>query len=98
MDRIVGVTDLVRSFSKFLDLVVRGRGETLILTRDSRPEAALISYAELQRLRAAAERQWPEQFTAVLTELARANREYSLTEVQADVEAVVAEVRRKHRA
>jgi hypothetical protein len=47
----------------------------LILTRDSRPEAALISYAELRRLRAAAERQWPEQFTAVLTELARANRE-----------------------
>lgn len=97
MDRIVGVTDLVRSFSKFLDLVVGGRGETLILTRDSRPEAALISYAELQRLRAAAERQWPEQYMVMLTELARANRQHSLSEVQADVEAVVSEVRRKRR-
>ena len=48
MQQIVGVTELQRKFHSFFDEVVRKR-TPVVLTRGSRPEAALIPYEDYLR-------------------------------------------------
>jgi prevent-host-death family protein len=45
MNKVIGVTELQRSFRAVFNEVVR-KGMLYVLTRGGRPEAALVSYDE----------------------------------------------------
>jgi len=92
MHRIIGVTDLQRRFRSILDEVV-GEHVPYVLTRGSRPEAAIIPYEEFTQFLAWKEQDVLSEFDRVMTRLAEQNAVYSDDEVAADVEAAIAEVR-----
>lgn len=92
MHRIIGVTDLQRRFSAIFNEVVAER-VPYVLTRGSRPEAALIPYEEFTRFLAWKEQEVLYEFDRVMARLAEQNAAYGDDEVAADVEAAIAEVR-----
>ena len=92
MHRIIGVTDLQRRFRSVLNEVV-GDHVPYVLTRGSRPEAAIIPYEEFAQFLAWKEQDVLYEFDRVMTRLAEQNAVYSDDEVAADVEATIAEVR-----
>ena len=92
MQRIIGVTDLQRRFRSVLDEVVADH-VLYVLTRGSRPEAALIPYEEFAEFLAWKEREVLQEFDRALARLAERNARYGAGEVAADVAAEVAEVR-----
>ncbi len=84
MNKIIGVTELQRHFKKVLDEVVK-RGTPHILTRGSRPEAALIPYNEFQRYQEFQEREILLRFDRLVERMAAQNKRFSEEEVEADV-------------
>ena len=86
MNRIIGVTDLQRQFRPIFDEVVKD-GQAYILTRGSRPEAALISYEDFQRFQQLQEEQVVDHFDQLLARLARQNANFSDGEIEADLQA-----------
>lgn len=86
MVQIIGVTELQRRFRKLFDSVVRDKS-TIVLTRGSRPEAALISYDEFQRYQAFSERQILTQFDDLLKRMETRNEGRSDEEILNDVRA-----------
>lgn len=100
MNQIIGVTELQRRFRSVFDQVVKER-TSYILTRGSRPEAALIPYEDYVRIRSMSEDDVLERFDRLMEKMRLVNAGRSEEEVQADVEAAIREVReekRKYRA
>ena len=92
MHRIIGVTELQRRFRSVLDQVVK-RNVPYVLTRGSRPEAALIPYEEFLRFQALQEEQVLARFDRLVTRMAEQNLAVSEEEVAADVATAMAELR-----
>ena len=86
MQQIIGVTELQRKFRSFFDQVVRKR-TPVILTRGSRPEAALIPYEDYLRFQQMQENEVLAHFDRVWNRLAEVNAGYSDTEIAADIKA-----------
>ena len=92
MDSIIGVTDLQRKFRPVFDEVAR-EGQSYILTRGSRPEAALIPYEEYVRFQKLQEKQVLARFDQLLVRLSRQNAAYSDDEIEADLQAADKELK-----
>jgi prevent-host-death family protein len=92
MQRIIGVTDLQRHFRAVLDEVADNH-VPFVLTRGSRPEAAIIPYEEYSRFLAWQEQEVLGEFDRVMARLAEQNAAYGDEEIAADVEAAIADVR-----
>jgi len=92
MNKIIGVTALQRNFRSVFDEVVQ-ENTSYILTRGSRPEAALISYDDFLHLEKLRESQTLARFEQLLAKMAWLNEQYSEEEVQADLEATRHEIR-----
>ena len=86
MQKIIGVTELQRRFRSVFDEVAN-ENVPYVLTRGSRPEAALISYEDYLRLQALQEEEILARFDALTTRLAERNAPYGDDEVEADIEA-----------
>ena len=86
MQQIVGVTELQRRFRSFFDDVVRRR-TPIVLTRGSRPEAALIPYEDYLRFQQMQEIEVLARFDRVWDRLDALNADYSDEEIAADIEA-----------
>lgn len=92
MQKIIGVTELQRKFRRVFDEVTRDH-MPYVLTRGSRPEAAIIPYDEFTRYQAWKEKEVVAEFDRAMQRLAERNVSYSDAEIAADVDAAVAEVR-----
>jgi prevent-host-death family protein len=86
MQNIVGVTELQRRFKSFFDQVVRKR-IPIVLTRGSRPEAALIPYEDYMQFQQMRENEVLAGFDKVWDRLDELNEEYSDDEIADDIEA-----------
>lgn len=86
MQRIIGVTELQRRFRAVFDQVVKKR-VPYVLTRGSRPEAALIPYEEFVRFQALKEQDVLARFDALMARMAEQNADIAEEEVAADVVA-----------
>lgn len=84
MQRIIGVMDFRRRFRAVLDEVV-GWHVPYVLTRRSRPEAALIPYEDFLRFRELEERDVLRLFDRCRARLARRNAEISDEDLARDV-------------
>jgi prevent-host-death family protein len=91
MQRIIGVTELQRRFRSVFDQVVK-QNKPYILTRGSRPEAALISYEEFLRYQALREQDVLARFDRLVARMAEQNAAVSEEEVAADVTAALSEL------
>ena len=84
MNKIIGVTELQRSFRAVFDEVARKR-MPYILTRGSRPEAALIPYEEYLRFQQFQEKDVLGRFDRLTERLVSRNASYTEEEVEADI-------------
>lgn len=85
MQQIIGVTELQRKFRSFFELVVN-KGQPIILTRGSRPEAVLIPYEDYERYQQLQENEILAKFDAVWEKLDNLNASYSDDEIKNDIE------------
>ena len=91
MQRIIGVTELQRRFRSVFDQVVK-QNTPYILTRGSRPEAALISYEEFLRYQALREQDVLARFDRLVAHMAEQSAAVSEEEVATDVTAALSEL------
>ncbi len=92
MQKIIGVTELQRRFRSVFDDVSEN-DTPYILMRGSRPEAALIPYEEFLKFQAWRGQDILREFDWAMARLAERNAAFSDEEIEADVEAAIAEVR-----
>lgn len=90
MQRIIGVTELQRRFRSVFDQVSEGN-VSYVLTRGSRPEAALISYEEFLRFQALQERDVMVRFDQLVARMAEQNAAVDEGEVAAEIDAALVE-------
>jgi prevent-host-death family protein len=93
MQRIIGVTELQRRFRSVFDEVAKEH-VPYILTRGSRPEAALIPYEEFLRYQELHEQDLFARFDALIARMAEQNAAITDEEAEADVAAAQAELDR----
>ena len=93
MQKIIGVTELQRNFRAIFDEVARDN-MPYVLTRGSRPEAAIISYKEFTQFLAWKEQEVVAEFDRAMLRLAERNASYGDDEIAADVDDAIAEVRK----
>lgn len=93
MQRIIGVTELQRRFRSVFDEVAKEQ-VPYVLTRGSRPEAALIPYEEFLRFQALQEQDVLARFDQLVARMAEKTRAVPEEEVAADVAAARAELDR----
>ncbi len=91
MQKIIGVTELQRRFRSVFDEVAR-KHVPYVLTRGSRPEAALIPYEEFLQFQALKEQDVLARFDRLVARVAEQNAAISEEEVAADVAAARAEL------
>jgi prevent-host-death family protein len=91
MQKVIGVTELQRRFRSVFDEVAE-QNVPYVLTRGSRPEAALISYKEYLRFQALQERETLDRFDRLIARMAEQNASYGEDEVAADVAAASDEI------
>jgi len=91
MQKIIGVTELQRRFRSVFDQVAKEK-IPYVLTRGSRPEAALISYEEFLRFQELREQEVLTRFDRLVARMAEQNAAIGEEEVAADVAAARAEV------
>ena len=91
MQRIIGVTELQRRFRSVFDEVAK-KNVPYVLTRGSRPEAALIPYEEFLQFQALKEQDVLDRFDRLVARMAEQNAATSEEEVAADVAAARAEL------
>ena len=84
--KIIGVTELQRRFRQFFDQVAK-KNTLIILTRGSRPEAALIPYEDYLRLQELKESEVLARFDLVWEKLGKLNEGCSEDEIAADIQA-----------
>jgi prevent-host-death family protein len=87
MQKIIGVTELQRSFRAVLDEVAQRR-VPYILIRGSRPEAVIIPYEDFMRFQELQEQDTLTRFDRLLSRMATENTRFSEDGVAADIEAV----------
>lgn len=92
MQKIIGVTELQRSFRAVFDEVARDH-MPYVLTRGSRPEVAIIPYDEYIRFLTWKEQEVVAEFDRAMLRLAERNAGYGDDEIDADVEAAINEAR-----
>ncbi|HNS03104.1 MAG TPA: type II toxin-antitoxin system Phd/YefM family antitoxin [Anaerolineae bacterium] len=92
MQKIIGVTELQRNFRSVFDEVARDH-MPYVLTRGSRPEAAIIPYDEFTRFLLWKEQEVVFEFDRAMARLAERNASYGDDEIDADVDAAITEVR-----
>jgi prevent-host-death family protein len=85
MQKIIGVTKLQRRFHRFFEDVVQTL-IPLVLTRHSRPEAALISYDDYLRFQQMQESEMLARFDQVWNRMVQLNTAYSDDEIATDIE------------
>lgn len=85
MNKIIGVTDFQRRFKKTFDEVAEDR-IPYVLTRGSRPEAALVPYDMFVKYMRADEDGVLRRFDEVLAGLAERASAFTQDEVERDVE------------
>ena len=91
MQRIIGVTELQRRFRSVFDEVAKEH-VPYVLTRGSRPEAALIPYEEFLRFQQMKEQEVFARFDRLVERMTRQHTAASEEEVAADVAAARAEL------
>jgi prevent-host-death family protein len=91
MQKVIGVTELQRRFRAIFDEVARDN-VPYVLTRGSRPEAALIPYDEFLRFQQLREDEVLARFDELVARLAERNEGIDEAEVAADIAAAVAEL------
>ena len=91
MQKIIGITELQRSFRAVLDEVSQRR-VPYILTRGSRPEAVIIPYDDFVHFQELQEQATLARFDRLLNRMATENAQYSEEEVAADVEAMGSDI------
>jgi prevent-host-death family protein len=91
MQRIIGVTELQRRFRSVFDEVAKKR-VPYVLTRGSRPEAALIPYEEFLHFQALKEQDLLAHFDQLVARMAVQSASATEEEVAADVAAARAEL------
>jgi len=84
--KIIGVTELQRRFRQFFDQVAK-KNTPIILTRGSRPEAALIPYEDYLRLQELKESDVLARFDQVWDRLGKMNEIYTEAEIETDIKA-----------
>jgi prevent-host-death family protein len=94
VQRIIGVTDLQRRFKSVFDEVAE-EGIPYVLTRGSRPEAALVPYEEYRKLQESKEREVLFEVDRLLQRRWEASEEISEEEVAVDVRAARDEARKR---
>jgi prevent-host-death family protein len=92
MNKIIGVTDLLRKFKKTFDEVAEEH-VPYVLTRGSRPEAALIPYDLYLKFIRADEEGVLKRFDEVSARMAGENAKFSSEEVDRDIKAALKVVR-----
>jgi prevent-host-death family protein len=90
MNRIIGVTELQRKFRSVFDEVSR-RGIPYVLTRGSRPEAALIPYDEYLRFQEFQEDEVLRRFDRLVERMRVKNEAFSDDEIMKDIAEARAE-------
>ncbi|MCL7452221.1 MAG: type II toxin-antitoxin system Phd/YefM family antitoxin [Anaerolineae bacterium] len=93
MQKIIGVTELQRRFRSVFDDVVKEH-VPYVLTRGSRPEAALIPYEEFLRYQELQEQDLFARFDDLVARMAEQNAAIPEVEVEADVVAARSELDR----
>ena len=86
MQQIIGVTELQRKFRLVFNQVVRSH-TPVILTRGSRPEAALIPYEDYLRFQQMQETEVLAHFDKVWARLTEVNATFSDQEIVDDIQA-----------
>ena len=84
MQRIIGVTELQRRFRAVFDEVAKEQ-VPYVLTRGSRPEAALIPYEEFLRFQALREQDLLARFDQLVARMAEQQANVTEEEVADDV-------------
>ena len=92
MLKTVGVAELQRQFRSIFEEVV-GENTPYVLTRDSKPEAVLVSYTEFMRLQ---DQDFSRRFDELVQRMGETNAGYTEEEVMAEVKAAVREVREQY--
>lgn len=93
MQKVIGVTELQRHFRSVFDEVTH-HSIPYVLTRESRPEAALIPYKTFLHLLELQEAEILTEFSHLMATVAEQNVVYTETEIELDVAATIAENRR----
>jgi prevent-host-death family protein len=91
MQKIIGVTELQRRFRSVFDEVAEEH-IPYVLTRGSRPEAALIPYEEFLRFQVLNEQDLLARFDQLVERMAEQNAAAGEAEVAADVASARAEL------
>lgn len=91
MYRVVGVTELQRRFKSIFDRVAEEK-VPYVLTRGSRPEAALVPYEQFLRFQALQEQEVLARFDQLVSRMADKNASFSEDEIAADISAARAEL------
>ena len=91
MQKIIGVTELQRRFRSVFDEVAK-KGVPYVLTRGSRPEAAIIPYEEYLKFQELREDDILKRFDRLVDRMAEQNQAYSEAEIASDVESARAEL------
>ncbi|MBP7964435.1 MAG: type II toxin-antitoxin system Phd/YefM family antitoxin [Caldilineaceae bacterium] len=91
MQKVIGVTELQRNFRKIFD-EVKETQMPYVLFRGSRPEAALISYADFEQFQALRQQAILARFDQVLARMEIVNADFSDEEIAADVAAAREEI------
>lgn len=87
MYQIIGVTELQRRFRILFDSVARNK-TTIVLTRGSRPEAALIPYDEFEKYQTFTENRILAQFDDLLKRMEERSKDLGDDEVLDDVRSI----------
>jgi prevent-host-death family protein len=92
MQKIIGVTEMQRNFRTIFDEVANEH-TPYVLTRGSRPEAALISYETFLRLMNWQEQEIFNRYDRLAAQVAAHNETFADEEITADIDAAIKEVR-----
>jgi prevent-host-death family protein len=87
MQKIIGVTELQRNFRSVFEEVAEG--VYYVLTRGSKPEAALIPYEDFLRYQELKEREVLASFDRARKRLAELNADCEIEEIVEDIEAAI---------
>jgi prevent-host-death family protein len=96
MNKIIGVTALVRNFRVVFDEVTNGK-TPYVLTRGSRPEAVIIPYEEWMKHFRASDVDLKRQIAKLQADMIRLNARLSDDEIDRDLRTATREIRSRKR-
>ncbi len=93
MQKVIGVTEMQRNFRQIFDEVAKEH-TPYVLTRGSRPEAALIPYEDFLRFVELQEQEILVRFNRLAERVAAYNAGYTDEEIEGDIEEAIQDIRR----